>query len=502
MALFEGYGGAHGTHGREERNPDKHDKLEIKKTAKTVREPVTEALWDEHLSGARPIGIIPIRHDNMSMWGCIDVDRYDVDLGALVRVLRERKMPMMVCRSKSGGAHVYLFLEEPVEAAVLQAKLRDLAAMIGLGGSEIFPKQTSVLTDSGDLGNWLNMPYFGGDQTERYCVTEKGRGLTLSQFLTQAEGARQTINDMVGLRATAPADDEYRDGPPCLQHLTASGFPLGTRNNGLFGVATFLKRKHPDSWEQMLESHNQRFFTPPLPSPEVQQIIKSIRQKDYKYKCSDMPLASHCNSGLCRTRRHGVGSSGTMPVMDSLAKLDTDEPVWFLDVGGHRIELSTEELQTPIKFQRKCMEAINIMAPILSRQVWDKIIGGLMENVTLIDAPSEVGRSGQFMEHLESFCTDRQRARDQDELILGKAWHDETTDRIYFRIRDVQEYLEKVRFRDLTRSQMTNRIREHGGNSHFINAKGRGINVFWVPASIFNVQTEAHDIPVVKEDVL
>lgn len=502
MALFEGYDGAHGTHGDTVRNPDKHDKLEIKATARTVREPVTETLWEEHLRGDRPIGIIPVRRDDTCLWGCVDVDRYDIDHGAIVRQLAESKLPLMLCRTKSGGAHIFMFLTEPVPAAEIQAKLRDLAAHLGFGGSEIFPKQTRVLVDSGDLGNWLNMPYYRGDETDRYCVNDQGRGLTVRQFLARAEAARMSPDEMISLRVATEADSEFRDGPPCLQHLTSTGFPEGTRNNGLFALGTFLKKKHPDRWELMLEQVNQRYFSPPLPASEVLQIAKSLRTKDYKYKCSDMPLANHCNAGLCRTRKFGVGTRGTLPVMGSLAILRTDEPVWFLDVGGERIELSTDELQQPSRFQKRCMEAIQVMVPVMKKDTWDQILQGLMENLTVIEAPPEISIKGQFFEHLETFCTDRQKAQTREELLLGKAWHDEQTGKMYFRIRDIQEFLDKVKFRGLTRTQMTSRIRELGGSEHFFNIKGRGCNCFWLPAQLFSVQQESHELPAIREEVL
>jgi len=504
MDLFRGYDGAHGTHGKTERNPEKHDKLEIKKTARTVHEPVTLDLWKEHLSGERPIGIIPITRENTSVWGCIDIDKYDIDHAEVVRKLKELKLTcLLVCKTKSGGAHVYMFLTEPVPSGDVQAKLRDLAALIGYGGSEIFPKQSTVLTERGDMGNWLNMPYFGGDKSERYCVNETGRGYTLRQFMSLAEAARLTPEEMINLKGpNSNKEDKYRDGPPCLQHLASTSFPEGTRNNGLFAFTTYLKKKYPDKWENKVDEINQESFVPPLQSEEVQQIKKSQRGKEYKYKCSDMPLANHCNSGLCRTRKYGVGASGTMPTIESLAMLNTDEPIFFLDVSGRRVELSTVELQTPVLFQRKCMEVIHTMVPVLKKVTWDAILQGLFENMTIIEASADVSVSGQFKEHLETFCTDRQQASVVEEILLGKAWHNQEDQRIYFRLRDIQDFLDKVKFRGLTRTQMSNRIKDMGGGTQFFNAKGKGINCFWIPAAAFEIQKTSHDLPSIKEDVL
>lgn len=503
MALFEGFDGAHGTHGKTERSAEKGGKLEIKKTARTVREPVTLELWEQHLSGERPVGIIPIRADNMCLWGCVDVDRYDIDCGDIVRRLEEAGLRLIVCRTKSGGAHIFIFCSEPVPAEILRSRLAQIASFLGYGGSEIFPKQSSVLLDNGDLGSWLNMPYLGGDSTERFAVNRTGRGLTLAQFLSLAESVRMSEDEILGIRTTSEkAERSGGDGPPCLEQLMTSGFPQGSRNNGLFNLGIFLKRKYPDDWERRIEEANQEHMSPPLPTEEVGQVLKSLRKNDYRYKCSDQPIVSFCNPAACRTRKFGIGGAGSMPAMESLSKLDTDEPVWFMDVAGQRIELTTDELQQPSRFQKRCMEVINVVVPIPKKQTWDNMIQSLMENLTLIEAPSEISVSGQFHEHLETFCTDRQAAREKEEILLGKAWLNEEEGRYYFRIKDVQEHLDKVKFRGLTRSQMTMRIRKMGGGDHFFNLKGRGTNVFWMPREAFELQTEAHATPAIQESVV
>ena len=63
----------------------------------------------------------------------------------------------MVCCSKSGGAHIYLFVSEPVRAKEMQIKLKEIAVFLGFGESEIFPKQIEL--SSKGTGNFLNLPY-------------------------------------------------------------------------------------------------------------------------------------------------------------------------------------------------------------------------------------------------------------------------------------------------------------------------------------------------------
>ena len=54
----------------------------------------------------------------------------------------------------------------------MQRRLTELSAALGFAGSEIFPKQTTILLDSGDTGNFLNMPYFSGAKSTRYAFDQ------------------------------------------------------------------------------------------------------------------------------------------------------------------------------------------------------------------------------------------------------------------------------------------------------------------------------------------
>jgi len=51
------------------------------------------------------------------------------------------------------------------------------------GGAEVFPKQIQ-LKSTDDTGNFLNLPYFNGDQTTRYAFKKDGEAATLEEFYT------------------------------------------------------------------------------------------------------------------------------------------------------------------------------------------------------------------------------------------------------------------------------------------------------------------------------
>jgi hypothetical protein len=161
-----------------------------------------------------------------------------------VEKVAQLKLPMVVCRSKSGGAHVFLFSREPAPAREFQEYLKNAAALLGEAGREIFPKQSEILVERGDTGNFLNLPYFGGDNGTRYAFNADGSAATLEEFYGLYEACVQEL-PLIVPEPPKQAESPVKDGPPCLQALCAQGFPEGTRNNGLFNIGVFLKRAFP-----------------------------------------------------------------------------------------------------------------------------------------------------------------------------------------------------------------------------------------------------------------
>lgn len=500
MALFEGFSDAYGTYDQNRNSETRGGKLEIKSSARTIRSPVTRELWERHLAGELPLGIIPIRDNDTCLWGVIDIDVYALDHSALYEKLEKENLPMVMCRSKSGGAHLFMFFSEPIEARLVIMRLREIAVLLGYGSAEVFPKQSTVQVDRGDLGNWLNMPYFDGDKTSRYGIKKGGLAMSVAEFLHFAEGRRVAESFMLAERRKKPENDpEFGDGPPCMQHLVATGFPEGVRNKGLFALGVLAKKKYPDTWADVLEDWNRKYFDPPLPSSEVSDIIRSLQKKDYYYSCKEQPLVAHCNSHLCKTRRYGVGGAGEFPVISGMSVLDTDPPLWFIDVDDIRVELTTDELLNYPSFHKVCMERMLKCYPRVKQETWLNIVASAVESVIRIDAPPEVSRLGHFTELVEQFLTDKHRATNREEILLGKPYEDVEEERFYFRLRDLQKFLEDNNFKIFSRGQVTTRLKTMGGGTHFFNLKGQGVNTFYLPSSAVQRPGQV-DLPKIERD--
>lgn len=484
MAAFEGSDAAHGqtTIGSQRRN----GKTEAKSFV--VRELLTEEKVKDHLEGKQGLGAIPINRENKCKFAAIDIDTYPIDHKELVVKLALMKIPMIVCRSKSGGAHLFLFLDDWYPAAEIREYLIEIASAIGHSGCEIFPKQDKILSDRGDVGNFINLPYFDSEQTMRYAVDKTGKDLGLDDFLNWIDQNRLALSDLE--KVDFGTQRKFmEDGPPCLQVIVSTGAMEGVRNKVMFNFGLYLKMKYPDEWQDRFEEANSKYCKPKLPASEIVQLQKQLEKKDYFYQCSEEPMCSYCNKSLCKRRKFGIGSGGDtdMPHIGGLTILLSEPRLYFLDLDGHRLELSTRQLQIPIKFQEACMEQTKYMPPLMKSGDWQVLINSLLKDATEIEVPEELTISGQFKELVENFCTSRIRARSPEELELGKPWTDEG--KTYFKIKGLQEYLKTHGFNSLSRPQMQRRLEEMNGNAkcngfyRYKTEKGvwKNARVWWIP---------------------
>jgi len=475
--LFAGLERAHGTYGDLDQTRE-----DGKRTGKaiTVREAVTDELWAAHLAGKTGIGIVPIRDDASCVFGAIDIDQYaDLDHARIAGTVARLELPLVVCRSKSGGCHLYLFASQPVDSGRMQDRLRDIAAKLGHGTAEIFPKQRKLMPK--ECGGWINSVYFNGDAGNRYAVNAQGDALSMEQFLALAESLK-VGPEFFEPAAASSVPEPLPGGPPCLQHLVQLGFPEGCRNNALLALGIYAKHRSPDAFEVELEQFNRDYMKPPLASSEVMQTVKSLRKTDYTYPCNKDPLAAHCNAPVCRTRRYGIGggTAASLPVLGSLTKYDSLPPLYWWDVDGHRIELTTDEIRDYRLFRRVCFERLDKVLPGMKATQWDEVLRKQMETMSTEPVPEDASPEGQFWEVLEQFCHGRAQASCQEDVLLGKPWTDEN--RTYFTLNALIKYLGRVRFNYLTMQRIAAVMKSRGGQPERLTIKGKVVRAWSVPA--------------------
>ena len=498
--FFARFKGMERAHGRAYIGNKVSEKGKLEARGQTVYAPMTATLWEQHLAGEYSLGGIPITEDNTCAWGAIDIDKYDIDVAKVAEDVAGAGLPLIVCRTKSGGAHLYAFTTEPVPAGLLRGKMMEWAILLGHSGVEIFPKQTK-LAGQNDYGNWINLPYFDAGHTLRYAVVN-GQQLSAEKFLDLADLIALTPISLVNFQPEAVTEFQewLENGPPCLQSLAKAGFGEGSRNNGLFNIGVYLRKRYgDDNWEEKVDQYNQKFFTPPLGHKEVAHIVKSLGRKAYEYKCHDEPIVSVCNRQICFTRKFGVGQGEGDPgvVFGPLVKIKTEPPIWIWDVDGARVELTTQELKDQGRFHSRVIESVNKWPLPVKPKQWADLVRKALERVEQQDVPPDATQEGQMWAHLDQYCTGRAMGRDKEDLLVHKTWTDPETNRTYFSATHFKQYLEQQRMR-VDEKTLWKWLRDRGATHKFFNIKGKGINTWSVPA--FTIQSEAFD-PVKLEEM-
>ena len=465
-----------------------------------LKKPVTDQLWIDHIEGKDPsLGIIPIRDNSTCTWGCIDIDTYPLDHKKILRKIRDLELPLVICRSKSGGAHVFIFLKEPVQAKLVRDKLQEWAGELGYANCEIFPKQIEIQADRGDTGNFLNLPYHGGDDSMRHGFSDDGNASSLDDFFSLYDTYCTTEESLKNFKLKRKNDIELNDGPPCLSTLMSQGIPPGGRDNTLYQYAVYAKKKWPDDWSAKIEEFNYKYMESPLPAQQVLKTIKQHEKKDYQYKCKDQPMCAVCSLNICKGKQYGVGNTFEHQVSD-LTKYESDESTWFLNIDGRRLKLSTDQLYDQHKFRRACMNEINVMPNMMRPNDWDSRLQSLLDNVEVIQMPHEITKTGRFESLLERFLEDQGEAEHVDEIDMGKALFEQRdyTDKIkdekgereitvkkmtaYFKSEWLQKFLKRNDFKDFSTTEMAAHIRNKlGGGDTRRKIKGKTAYLWFVP---------------------
>ena len=499
IQIFSGLDRAYGQ--TQSRSKNDSGKLEAKSWI--VKEPLTEQKWLDHLDGKEPsLGIIPIKDDNKCTWGAIDIDTYDgFDHVKLIKTILEKKLPMVVCKSKSGGAHVFLFVKESCTAKDMQIKLTEIAAWIGYGESEIFPKQIEL--NSKGTGNFLNLPYNHPEYPTRYALDDEGNALdNLDMFIKHYE--KKVVSNLSMVVIEKPvmekSNDDFKNAPPCLITLASQGFAEGSRNQCMFQLGVYLRQRFPDQLESKLDYYNTKYFSPPLPSREVLTILKQVEDKKYFYRCEDPTFKSVCEKIKCQTMKFGIGNSASNDIT-SLKKWVSDNPMYELTHNGKVIILSLDQLANHGEYRKACIAQANESPRPIAPAIWSDIVDGLLKNMgegDYIMMPGEVTAKGQFLDQLKIFLENNGGAKDRQDVLQGMVYEHEGF--LFFKPQSFRDFLKMKRFTKMSDSHQYKIFSEFNGNTAKLRVGTKSEHVWKIPASIADFEYKVKDKDFTEED--
>ena len=377
-------------------------------------EEFTDAIYQEHLEGNISVGIQPTNEKGSAIFGVIDVDpkQYeDFDKKFYLETIQQYKLPLVPVESKSGGLHLYLFMNEFVQSTVIVSFLSNLLPLFHLKPDcEIFPKQTQLTKDpeTGILkpGQFINLPYYGG---ERKAVNIDGTFFTLEQFVQVVDAnittkdELKTITEEMERQSMEGVDEDFLDGPPCLALISkiSNQENFDGKDRFMYNYHVFVKMKYADNWEQKVKNAPVKYFAREHANAwddnKLKQKTRSWNRSEKGYTCNQSPISDFCKKGICVKKKFGIlaGSKGQYPVLTNLRKIDIEpDPEYEFDVtkpdgiGKATVHCKTIEHVTDQRKRRNSIaKAAGFPPPIIKAPEDQTVLEALFQTQKIINPP-------------------------------------------------------------------------------------------------------------------
>ena len=417
IQIFSGYRGAYGVANIKNAYVDPDSgKLRLKPgDYRWNYKELTDDIYNDHLNGTKSIGIQPCNEEGETKFGLIDIDpgNYEhFDKKFIIDKIQEYKLPLIPILSKSKGLHLYIFMRKFVDAAILKSFLSNLLPLFKLkSDTEIFPKQTQLTKDleRGGYrpGQFINLPYF--NKTERRALNIDGTEFTFEQFIPLIESnlvdpdQLTIITENIDKKIFEGADEDFKDGPPCLATLSTimKDPQFDGKDRFMYNYHVFVKMKYEDTWKQKVKNAPVKYFAEQhanawddkLLNAKVRSWARSLKG----YTCTQSPISDHCKKGICVKKKFGVlaGSKGTYPVLTNLKKIELDpEPEYEFDVikpdGMSTATVhchSVEHVNDQRKRRNAIAKAAGFPPPIIKGDEDQAVLDALWKTQKIINPP-------------------------------------------------------------------------------------------------------------------
>ena len=377
-------------------------------------EPLTEEIYNSHVEGKISIGIQPCNTDKEARLGVIDIDPKDYadfDKKFFIDKIQEFDLPLIPVESKSGGLHLWIFIDEFMSAKDIVSFLTNLLPLFKLKpNTEIFPKQTELTRDesTGKIGpgQFINLPYYGG---ERKGLNVDGTSFTLDNFLQLIEANTVSKNDLqqitegIDKKIYEGVNGDFIDGPPCMAVLSklSKEKNFDGKDRFMYNYHVLVKMKYPDTWEDKVKNAPVKYFEEihgnAWTDQKLKAKIKSWTKTEKGYTCNQDPLFEHCKKGICVKKKFGVlsGSKGSYPALTNLRKIEIfEEPEYEFDVtkpdgiGKATVHCkSIEHLNDQRKRRNAIAKAAGFLPPLIKGDAEQTVMDELYKTQTTVAPP-------------------------------------------------------------------------------------------------------------------
>ena len=475
--IFEGLSSAYGQFRKD------NNRLAVKVEGKSFieKKPVTKELWQNHLNGTGPnLGVFPLTREGTCKWGAIDIDVNNFDYEDLLNRIRKQKLPLIIFRSKSGRAHVYMFMKDFTPAQEVQTVMKKFAGKLGLADKldRVYPMQTSL--SKNDFGSWLNMPYYNQEETSTCAYKDNFDGATIEEFFEMYDKYVQTdlsqhLVEEVKQNIKKPKEKTLEDFLlPCTKNclkLNNNKIPDENRNDYLLHMYTWSMRavekgvkKIPEyskmDAETLLKYFNQEYMARPVEEKEIQNTIFKSKDKEYKYLCKKPTITKYCDSSACTRHLCGItplDAEKLVKATQALGKITrylSEPPIFFESVdvknengSGYkriRIEMQGEDIINKQKWLNKLANQGYFPHISLHEQKSSDFLVmqyERLENCLNEAADEEASEDFEFKSIIYSFVNKMTVSYNKEDLLKNACYVNKDTHELDFKLPSLMEYL-------------------------------------------------------------
>jgi hypothetical protein len=479
IKIFEGYSWAHGIFTKDKSNlPGKKEGV-----SKVRREEVTKVMWKNHLSGLEPsLGIMPVTENSECKWGCIDVDDFKLDYEELLKKIRKLSLPLIMIRSKSGCAHIFLFIKKFLPAEEVQFVMKKFAAQLGIADKldRIYPMQTEFV--KGGTGSWLNMPYFNHEEGSRYAYTDSFEAATIDEFFKMHEqyaqdGLEKYLTVDQETEEKVVKDKKLKRPPylPCIQNcmkLNNGKIPNGMRNEFGFQAAWFFKKSHEGiskfegktrTPHSLLSDFNTQNISPPLEEKVINKLTEQLATNDYNPKCKVQCVKKYCDVPACRKNLFGITPEFAKELMQAddilgaIYEYGSVPPKFYMyvKVQGNkdtlkdvRVEFKGSQLKDKKAFITRLQDFGHFPPKALEMMKntdFTDFMDARLAIRTYEEASEESHHDFDFISIMRDFLDKTTVSLDKWDLLEGACYYDQNKKLMHIRLGMLQQYLKATR---------------------------------------------------------
>jgi len=475
--IFEGLSSAYGQFRKD------NNRLSVKVEGKSFieKKPVTKELWQNHLNGiGSNLGVFPLTREGTCKWGAIDIDVNNFDYEDLLNRIRKQKLPLIMFRSKSGRAHVYMFMKDFTPAQEVQTVMKKFAGKLGLADKldRVYPMQTSL--GKNDFGSWLNMPYYNQEETSTCAYKDNFDGATIEEFFEMYDKYVQTdlsqhLVEEVKQNIKKPKEKTLEDFLlPCTKNclkLNNNKIPDENRNDYLLHMYTWSMRavekgvkKIPEyskmDAETLLKYFNQEYMVKPVEEKEIQNTIFKSKDKEYKYLCKKPTITKYCDSSACTRHLCGItplDAEKLVKATQALGKITrylSEPPIFFESVdvknengSGYkriRVEMQGEDIMNKQKWLNKLANQGYFPHISLHEQKSSDFLVmqyERLENCLNEAADEEASEDFEFKSIIYSFVNKMTVSYNKEDLLKNACYVNKDTHELDFKLPSLMEYL-------------------------------------------------------------